>query len=133
MNLYLRNNWWYKNFIGRLESTLHYIYRFTYFRYIFSFNCTLSLSTNKIIDLSTSLVNDCKIKTTNTKKSKWLQNWILYKKYKEFTKKINNFFESEPEIEVQEDFQNKRLSLEKKIIWAKLFRRCRKYQFFPAI
>ena len=39
---------------------------------------------------------------------------ILYKKCKEFTKKINNFFESEPEIEVQEDFQNKRLTKKKK-------------------
>lgn len=40
---------------------------------------------------------------------------FLYKKCKEFTKKINNFFESEPEIEVQEDFQNKRLSKKKKL------------------
>ena len=47
----------------------------------------------------------------------------LNKKCKEFTKKINNFFESEPEIEVQEDFQNKRLSKKKKkIIWTKIFR-----------
>lgn len=38
---------------------------------------------------------------------------FLYKKCKDFTKKVNEFFINEPEIYIQEDFENKSTSKKK--------------------